>query len=75
MQQIMSREEIEAQFKSEWVLIGDPQTTENLEVIKGIVLWHSPNRDELYQKAIELQPKHSAILYTGETPKGMAIIL
>jgi len=31
------------------------------------------DRDELYRKAHELRPKHSAILFTGRTPKDMAI--
>jgi len=75
MNDVMSLAEIEAQFKSEWVLIGDPETTEALEIKKGKVLWHSKDRDELYRKAKEFHPKHSAILFTGTIPKDMVIIL
>ena len=75
MDQVMSLTKIEAQFQSEWVLIEDPQTTDTLQVMGGKVLWHSKDRDELYRKAKELQPRHSAILYTGKMPKDMAIIL
>ena len=75
MNQVMSLPEIEAQFQSEWVLIEDPQTTDTLQVMGGRVLWHSKDRDEVYRKARELQPRHSAILYTGKMPKDMAIIL
>jgi hypothetical protein len=73
--QEMSLVEIEAQFQSEWVLIEDPQTTDTLQVMGGRVLWHSSDRDEVYRKLRELQPGHSAILYTGKIPKDMAIIL
>jgi hypothetical protein len=48
---------IEAQFENEWVLVGDPETTETLEVVKGKVLYHSHDRDEVYRKAVDLRPK------------------
>jgi hypothetical protein len=75
MGETMTMSEIEAQFQSEWVLIGDPETNQALEVLSGKVLWHSKDRDEVYRKAIELRPRHSAFLYTGTMPKDTAIIL
>lgn len=72
---LMTLEEIQSRFTSEWVLVGDPELTDSLEVIRGRVLWHSPNRDEVYRKARELQPKHSAILYTGTLPDEAAVVL
>jgi hypothetical protein len=65
MNEVMSSVEIETQFKSEWILVGNPETNEALEVKRGEVLWHSKDRDEVYKKVMELKPKHSAILYTG----------
>ena len=38
MEQEMTIEEIESQFDSEWVLVGDPETNEHLEVLRGKVL-------------------------------------
>ena len=75
MSQIMTMQEIEAQFQSEWVLLEDPETTDMLEVIRGKVLCHSKDRDEVYRKALELRPRNSAILYTGALPKDMAWVL
>lgn len=69
MNDFMSIAEIEAQFKSEWILVEDPETTPTLEVTGGKVLWHSKDRDEVYKKALELKPKHSAFLYTGGVPE------
>ncbi len=66
MSEVMSMAEIQARFDSEWVLLEDPETTQLQEVESGRVLWHSKDRGELYRKALELRPKHSAILYTGE---------
>lgn len=75
MNETLLLEEIERRFDSEWVLLEDPETTPDLEIIRGKVLWHSKDRDEVYRKAIELRPKHSAILYTGTIPEDMAVIL
>ena len=75
MDKIMSVAEIKSQFESEWVLLGNPRTTENLEVNKGEVLFHSKDRDEVYRKARELSPRHSAVLYTGSLPEGTMVVL
>ncbi len=75
MAKVMSIEEINARFDSEWVLIEDPETTELFEVKRGKVICHSKDRDEVYRKAIELKPRHSAFLFTGKPPKNMVIVL
>lgn len=75
MSEVMSLEEIQARFESEWVLLEDPETTLLLEVKAGKVLWHSKDRDEVYRKARELRPRHSAIVYTGMPPEGTAVVL
>jgi hypothetical protein len=44
-------------------------------VLAGKVLHHSPDRDEVYRKAVALRPKRCAILYTGEMAKDTAVVL
>jgi len=75
MEEVLTIAQIEAQFDSEWILVGDPQTNEALEVQSGKVLWHSKDREEVYRKAVELRPKRSAMLYTGKMPKDTAVVL
>jgi len=75
MNETMGMAEIEAQFDSEWVLLENPVTTKNLEVKSGTVLYHSKDRDEVYRKARELRPKHSAIVYTGQLSDEAVIVL
>lgn len=75
MYQVLTIEEIESQFESEWVLVSDPQTNDSLEVLSGMVLCHSKDRDEVYPKAIEVRPKRFAMLNTGEIPQGTEIVL
>lgn len=75
MAEMMTLSQIERQFESEWVLVENPETNQNLELQAGEVLWHSKDRDEVYRKAVELRPRRFAMLYTGKMPKGTAIIL
>jgi hypothetical protein len=72
---VLTIDEINDRYADEWVLVGDPVVGENLQVLQGTVLWHSKDCDELYRKAMELQPQSSAVLYTGSTPEGAAIIM
>jgi len=71
----MTIDEIEAEFESEWVLVEDPETDEQLRVLGGTVRCHSRHRDDVYQAAIDLRLKRDAVLYTGRIPEGAAVIL
>lgn len=75
MEEVLTIAQIEAQFDSEWILIGDPQTNDVLEVQSGRVLWHSKDREEVCRKAVELRPRRAAMLYTGKMPKDTAVVL
>ena len=75
MNEVLTVQEIEDRYKAEWVLVEDPEVTPQREVIGGKVLFHSKDRDEVYNKAIELRPKHSAYLYTGRAAEDMVIML
>ena len=75
MDMVMTFEEIERNFESEWVLVKDPVVDKNFRVIKGEVICHSKDRDEIDRKAVELRLRSSAFLYTGKTPKYAALNL
>lgn len=71
----MTAKEMEAQFDGEWILVGDPETNEALEVVQGTVLHHSKDRDEVYRRAVAVRPKRYAVLFTGKMPANTAIVL
>jgi hypothetical protein len=75
MDDVLTVAQIESQFKSEWVLVEDPETNQALEVQRGRVRWHSKDREEVYRKAVELRPRRFAVLYTGQMPEDTAIVL
>jgi hypothetical protein len=75
MNQPMTVAEMESRVASEWILIGEPQTDENLCVRGGVVLWHSKDRGEVYRQASELRPGRFALHYTGTIPENTEIVL
>jgi len=75
MDEVMTIQEIELRFESEWVLVGDPVMDAGNHVLSGHVLAHSPDRDELYRRGIALKPHRSAILFTGSIPENTAVVL
>jgi len=75
MERQMTIEEIEKQFDAEWVLVEDPQTNENLEVMGGTVVLHCKDRDEFDREALKFRARRWAVLHTGEPPKDMEFAL
>jgi hypothetical protein len=67
--------EIILRFPDAWVLVGDPVVDEHRRVVSGKVLWHSPHREEIDRKLLELQPDRPAVLYTGRKPEDMEYVL
>lgn len=67
--------EIESQFESEWVLLGDPELGDASEVLSGKVIAHSKDRDEIYRRAGSRGAERFAIVYTGRLPENAAIVL
>jgi hypothetical protein len=75
MDEFLTIEQIEARYAPDWVLIGEPQTDESLNLQAGKVLFHSTDRDEVYRKAQELRPGRFAVHYLGTWPENMAFVL
>jgi hypothetical protein len=75
MSEVLTTEEIERRFQSEWVLVADAEVDEQLGIVGGRVLFHSKDRDEVDRKLLELRPPRAATLYTGSIPANAAVIL
>jgi hypothetical protein len=75
MGKVLTLEEMETRFPSEWVLIGDPQTEPNDRLMAGRVLIHSPDRDQVDRKLLELRPARFAFRYLGALPEHLAMVL
>lgn len=75
MPEAITYAENKKRYDGEWVLLGDAVTSKDVRILRGKVLWHSRDRDEVYRKAKELRPKHAAVLFMGKPPKGMEFAL
>lgn len=71
----LTLDEMKAKFDGEWVLVEDPELDDALEVLSGRVWWHSPDRDEVYRKAVELRLGRSAFLSFRRRPPNTYVML
>jgi len=75
MPEILDQTQIHDRFPAEWVLLSDPQTNDVHAVERGVVLFHSKDREEVYRKARELRPGRFAVVFTGNDAKDMEFLL
>jgi hypothetical protein len=71
----ISVKDMHRRYPGEWILIGNPVSDKHLNPIRGEVLFHSKDRDEMYRAALKAKPKHFATLYTGEPDPDMEFVL
>ncbi|MCU0544346.1 MAG: hypothetical protein MUE44_19575 [Oscillatoriaceae cyanobacterium Prado104] len=72
---LLTLEEIFSLYPNRWVLIVNPELDEELNVIRGEVLAHAAERDEIYSKLSLRNGKSVAIEYTGAIPDNLAMML
>jgi hypothetical protein len=72
--EMLTIEEIEVRYAPNWVLIGDPKVDDEQRLLGGVVLFFSPDRDELYRNAMELDLDEFAIRYLGKWPADVAFV-
>lgn len=75
MGEIMSFQEMRSQYSGEWLLIAYTELDEEMNVIRGEVLAHSPDRDEIYRALLSVKGKAVAVEYTGVIPEDLAVVL
>ena len=75
MSEIMTFEEIKHHYDGQWVLIAYSETDEDLKVVKGQVIAHSANKEEIYQALESAGEQPMAIEYMGQVPEDLAFIL
>lgn len=66
MSEFLSYEEIVRRYPNEWILLAEPKCGRVGGEKSGRVVFHSPDVDEMYAKAVELKLPHWGTLYTGD---------
>lgn len=66
--EVLTIDQIEKKYDSEWVLVADPDLDEGFNVLSGKVIWHHKDKlifdDEMMK--IEPFPEEVAVLYLGK---------
>ncbi|OQY59754.1 MAG: hypothetical protein B6245_05065 [Desulfobacteraceae bacterium 4572_88] len=71
----MKWEDIQKDYKDNWVLLEEVQVDEDLDVLGGNVIYFHPNKENVYKKLLELRPDRSAIEFAGDIPEDIALML
>jgi len=67
--------DIKKKFRDQWVLIEVQKVDESFNVLEGKVLAHSKDKDEIYQRLLQIRPREFSIEYTGEVPEDLAVVM
>ena len=67
--------ELVQRFPSEWIIIGDPELDEAMNLRGGTVIFHSSDRDEVDRKSLELRLRRFAVICTVPPPEHILINL
>lgn len=72
----MTWDEIERRYDGEWVVIDEPQVTDDLDILGGRVVFHGATRDGAHEVIMRLGLKRFAVWYIGDpVPEGVVAIL
>ncbi len=75
MSKLMTFEEMKQHYQGEWLLIAYQNLDEQMQVIDGEVLAHSPDHSEIYEVLSSIPEQPLAIEYVGKIPEDVAFIL
>ncbi len=75
MEEIMSIGEIKDRYSGEWLLISYTELDDQMSIVSGQVLAHSPHRDEIYRQLLSAKGKSVAVEYAGTIPEDLAVVL
>ena len=66
MSELLTMEEIEAEYDSQWVVLVDIESDPGPVLRRARVVWHGADHDEAWAKAAEVESRHIGVLYIGE---------
>ncbi len=73
--QILTIEEMRQRYDGEWLLVAYTEIDDQLQVLSGQVLAHSPDRDEVYAALPLGRGKDVSIECFAKIPEDLAFIL
>ena len=75
MSKLITFEKMKQLYQGEWLLIAYKSIDEQMQVIDGEVLAHSPHQSDIYEALSSIAEQPLAIEYVGQIPEDVAFIL
>jgi hypothetical protein len=75
MENILTLQEMSDRYNNEWLLIAYTELDENMIVVRGEVLAHSPNQGDVYEALPIAKGRNVAFEYVGTVPTDFAVML
>jgi len=69
----LSMDQIKEKYRDQWVLLVDPDISDETMVQGGIVVFNSKDREELHRSLSKFRG-NKAIVYTGKIPEDLGIL-
>ena len=65
---------LKRRYPKEWLLLTNVVADELTRPIKGKLVAHSKNRDDIYDRLAHIRAKSVSIEYTGRVPKDLVVV-
>ena len=75
MKKVFTMKELESRYSGELVLLVNPVHNKVMHPIRGELVFHSKDRNEVYNEAHKRKDPHTAIFYVGKIPEGLVVVL
>jgi hypothetical protein len=75
MTKVLTMKQLESHYSGEWVLLVNPVHDKLMAPIRGELIFHSKDRDEVYKEAHKRKDAHTAIFYVGKLPEDLVVVL
>ena len=71
---VQSLAALKRRYPKEWLLLTHVVADELTRPIKGKLVAHSKNRDEIYDRLAHVRAGSACIEYTGKIPKDLVVV-
>jgi hypothetical protein len=72
-QRVQKLATLKRRYPKEWLLLSHVVADEQTRPIKGVLVTHSKNRDEIYERLRRLHGS-ACVEYTGKIPKDLVVV-
>lgn len=72
--QVQLISKLKKRYPKEWLLLSNVTADELTHPIKGKLLMHSKNRDDIYDRLSRVRAKSACVTYTGDIPKDLVVV-